>query len=181
MDTTAEPDDIIKQLLISILDEKTELIKAHLPKIITEIINQPNWSVTKGVSSFIQEISDMAVDSLELPVWFYHLVLWPLIDSKKVALKDIEWLHAEEDDIYSLGGHFKLLAQLICHRAKMAGNYANAISELKPVIGGVVEQMIKKCEQDDSVVDIEELKADICKETDLTEPNEVFKFLGLSQ
>jgi hypothetical protein len=75
MDTTCEPEDILYQLLMSILDEKTEVIEAYLPKIVTEIISQPKWSVTKGVSRFIKDISDMAADSLGLVAWFFNLVL----------------------------------------------------------------------------------------------------------
>lgn len=164
---------------MSILDEKTEVIRAHLPKIVAEIISQPKWSVTKGVSRFIKDISDLAVDCLDLVEWFFNLVLWPMIDSKKLAVKELQWLN-DKEDIFTLGGHYELMAQLISHKARQT-SMAAAIAELKPMVGSVVTEMIKKYAEDSSVMDIDEVKEAICKATGLDEKNEMFKFLGLSQ
>lgn len=60
-------------------------------------------------------MSDLCSDAPKLPEWLCRLVLKPLLDAKRVTLKDIKWLQ-EDEDIYSLGGHFELVAYLVYYK-----------------------------------------------------------------
>jgi hypothetical protein len=63
----------------------------------------------------------MCTDAPQLPEWFSRLVLKPLMDAKRVALKDVKWLQVD-DDIYNLGGHFELIAYLVYYKDKELGS-----------------------------------------------------------
>jgi hypothetical protein len=57
-----------------------------------------------------------------------------------LAIKELQWLNDNKEDIYTLGGHFELMARLISHKAKQT-SMAAAIAEFKPILGAVVTEM----------------------------------------
>lgn len=173
-ETTAQPEDIVYNLLSSICEERFEVIQEHLPKVVADIIGQ-QWKLASGISKFVQELSDMCSDSPRAPEWFWQLVLKPMLDNKKFELKMIKWLQPD-DDIFALGGHFEVFAYLINHKAQAMGSVAKAIDAVRAECGETLNKMKDKNEEDK-----EELVARICEVSGLAGESEVFKFLGLSQ
>jgi len=62
-DTTATSDDILYNLLKAIIEEPSQIIDSHLPKVIADLIGEKNWRFETGFSNFVQEVSDMACDA----------------------------------------------------------------------------------------------------------------------
>lgn len=90
-ETTANSDDILNNLK-AIIEEPYSTIEKFLPKIIADLINEKNWRFETGVSSFVQEVSDLESDAPDLPQWMFNLVIKPLLEAKKLDLKKINWL-----------------------------------------------------------------------------------------
>lgn len=78
-ETTASADDIVYHSLNSIIEERHEAILEHLPKIVSDILAQKEWRILKGVNRFLQEVSDLCSDAPQLPIWFFNLVLKPML------------------------------------------------------------------------------------------------------
>ena len=89
------------------------MLEENLPKFVEQLLAAKAniTALTKGVSRFVQLISDLTMDAPKLPQVFWKAVMLPLIRAKKLAIDKIQWL--EDDEVYSCGGHFKIMAYLI--------------------------------------------------------------------
>ena len=92
---------------------------------VKDILGQQRWSVTSGVSKFVKELSDFTSDCHQLPHWFTNSVLMPLVEAKRVNLKDVKWLQ-DAEDIYSLGGHYQMLAYMLKYKEQQLGSISQA-------------------------------------------------------
>jgi len=101
--------------------------------IVQDILAQKEWRILKGVNRFLQELSDMCSDSPSLPQWFWNLVLKPMLTQSKFEVKQLKWHYADEEEIFSLGGHFQLLALLIkwTQDERKGGNLQAALDSVK--------------------------------------------------
>ena len=145
-ETTATVEDLVYGLLNGILEEKAEIINEHLPSVINDICKNTKWGLEDGLSKFIQEISDYYADSPNAPVWFFNLVLKPLIDENKIELKKLRLLQAD-DEIYAVKGHFILIALILKYFEKKNGSLNAAINSLKSQIGDQIIKLISKIEE----------------------------------
>jgi hypothetical protein len=84
-------------------------------------------SITRGVSRFMQEISDLSTDVPRLPHIFFHSVMKPLNEKSRLNVKDIVWACENADDIFAVGGHFQIFAMFLQAKAKATGSEAEAI------------------------------------------------------
>jgi hypothetical protein len=49
----------------------------------------------------------------------------PLVEAKRVNLKDVKWLQ-DAEDIYSLGGHYQMLAYILKYKEQQLGSIGQA-------------------------------------------------------
>jgi hypothetical protein len=41
----------------------------------------------------------------------------PLLDAQRINLKEVVWLHQDEEMLFDFGGHFRLFANLVNYKA----------------------------------------------------------------
>ena len=109
-ETNARAEDLVYNLLQGANEEKVDIINQHLPKVVKDISGQ-KWPLEDGLSRFCHEISDNLSDYPHTPEWLFNCVLKPLVAMKRVDFKKMKWLQPS-DDIYAVGGHILLFAQL---------------------------------------------------------------------
>lgn len=109
-DTNARVEDLVYFLLMGALEESLEVINQFLPPVVRDFAAQ-KWPLEGGLSKFVQALSDNLSDFPHSPEWFFECVLKPLMDAKRVDFRKMSWLQ-DEDEIYSVGGHILLFAQL---------------------------------------------------------------------
>ena len=62
-------EDIIYLMMHAVMEEKTQILETYLPQFIQDVIASKlsPQGITKGVSRFVQTISDLASDAPKLP------------------------------------------------------------------------------------------------------------------
>lgn len=156
---------MIFALLNGVLEEKQEHIDLYLPKVVEDII-QTKWKLEKGLSRFVQVLSDVVADAPHAPHWFFNLVLKAMLTAGRVDLKRFEWLQPEED-IFAVGGHIQLLAMLIKFKTDAnKGDVSKALEALKGELGTTMKTLIEKMEENGE--DKEELRAQVTELTNFS-------------
>jgi len=120
------------------------------------------WRLEGGLSKFIQVLSDVVADAPNAPKWFFALVMKPMLEKGRVDLKRLNWLQPEED-IFAVGGHIQLVAQLIKHQSVSAGSSAKAVEALKADMASVMKVIKEKMEEMGE--DKSELSDQVCELT----------------
>lgn len=164
-ETTASPDNIIFGLLNGLLEEKSEHIDQFLPMVVSDILTT-KWRLESGLSKFIQVLSDVVADAPTAPKWFFTLVLKPMLEKGRIDLKRLNWLQPE-DDIFAVGGHIQLVAQLVKHQAASASSSAKAVEVLKGDMAAVMKVLKEKMEENGE--DKDELSEQVLELTGFTQ------------
>jgi len=133
-------------LLDGVLEDKMELTNAHLPTVIKDIC-QTRWPLELGLSRFIENLSDACSDAPMAPEWFFKLVMKPMLEStpSRIDLKKLNWLQPEED-IFAVGGHIELIAQLLKFRTG-SNDLAKSVEDLRKDLGPVMKTLLEKMEE----------------------------------
>jgi hypothetical protein len=155
-ETNATAEDLVFFLLSDALEDPLDVINQHLPTVVKDLCGQ-KWPLEQGLSKFCQGLSDNLSDYPHSPEWFFNCALKPLIEAKRINLNNMKWLQEEEDDIFAVGGHILLFAQLY------------------KLLGGKVDDKIQKAMEvlkskfEDAGEDMEDLRARVQELTGICE------------
>ena len=107
--------DVLFHLMSSINDQAEVHLTTYLPQVVDDMVaaKMNSASITRGVSKFMQEISELSTDVPRLPHIFFHSVIRPLMEKSRLNVKDIVWAYENAEDIFSVGGHFKIFAMFL--------------------------------------------------------------------
>ncbi len=121
--------DLLYHLLTAVFEMEEAFLRTHLPSVVEDVVAAalPAKSITRGVSRFLQEISDLATDVPHLPRILFDHVLKPLLDRKSLAFGQIAWANEDENELFSFAGHFKIFAMVLLARVESSKSEADAL------------------------------------------------------
>jgi len=149
---STQGDDILFHFLTRVCDQHLDKLEKHLPVFIKDVVEAKVFTAKSyqfGLSRFLQAINDLAMDAPRIPQIFAEHILIPLVNNKRVELKDLVWWTEEEakDEYTMVDAFYKIGALLIKEKLNAKVTVADARAQFEASVGAVFKQFKTKLDE----------------------------------